>query len=1233
MTNSVLAHFKISVLLIASLFVIHSQISKAEDIDLFVQDLDESIRGNVLFVMDNSGSMGAIAGYKFGRPFTRMKAVKDSMKRFISSAENINFGLMSFSRSTQGGKVDLAVNPIEGQRATALSIVDGYTPNVIATPLAETLYEAMLYFQGEIARYGRSESASGSIAGGRYISPAVQECQKNNIIYFTDGEPWRDRDIIGKVHDLLSGKTLPSSLDPRCNGWGVAGSCFDELSWYLNNTDLRDGLPGNQNARIFTIAGFGAAWEELMRNAAEHGGGEFYSALNEVQLDNALADILSKVREDASIFTAPATTTDAFNALETGDEVYFVMFQPVDGKRWKGNLKRYRLGDDNQIYDADDNLAIDPVTGFFRDSARSFWSSEADGQSIESGGMAENRNQNAPAFTNIGGDRDETLSLPVNKLHEINGKITEGVLGVLSASNRETVIKWARGVDVDDEDNDGSNTDNRLTVGDPLHTQPVVINYFSNDRTVYFSTNDGFLYGVNADNGATEFSFIPQDLLGNLSEYRGIDGNEWRVIETFSVSGSLSYTTTLYHNRVYKAGFPQGGSSQNMELSAGRYDIFDGSGSLTNREVRVVNGGKTLELSTNGTDWSQYQLTVTKGFFSNFGKRIQYVLSEPRDNQNKIYGLDGPIAFWVNDLNGNGRVLKENNGFRESGEHVYLYLTMRRGGNNIYALDVTNRTSPVLKWVIRGNDNNGSDLSGDFGHLGQTWSKPKLTTVRWNGENKKVLFFGGGYDPSIDTPNVDVTLGKNLLLRSWQTDNNTETIEALPATTYGPGLGSVIAYEMEADSDDTGNIYQYIKANKGDTVRVTLDYSARVHDPGDGSTLYVYLGNQWLDVLSRPTHGWHRYTYDLVVDQPNPRFEFHAKDPRGNNSLGGIINSETLSIVKMASASGGGSSSSVIIPSNVGNAVFMVDAETGDLLWKASNSDADLNIRGMEHSIPSNVTLVDIDRDGLTDYLFAADTGGQIIRIDINEDNTRASNFATGGVIARISGKSEENARRFFQSPDVSISKSNDYLNIAIGSGLRQSPLDTSVSDRMYVIKDYHVYQAPSSYNYTSSGLITESNLYNATSNVIQDGSIAQRQSAQILLNDSHGWYIVLEEEGEKILSDSNTFNGVLLFSSFVVNKDSAKSCSSKLGENYFYAVDIENASSVLNLDAIGSLDELNKGDRKTILKHGTIAPGPSVINQGVDGYEICIGLECFKDTLQSIGSVPVKSRFWRENR
>ncbi len=74
-------------------------------------------------------------------------------------------------------------------------------------------------------------------------------------------------------------------------------------------------------------------------------------------------------------------------------------------------------------------------------------------------------------------------------------------------------------------------------------------------------------------------------------------------------------------------------------------------------------------------------------------------------------------------------------------EEVILLFGMRRGGNAIFALKVTDRNNPELLWEI-----DGTDLPG----LGQTWSDPAITKVNVGGTVKEVAIIGGGYDASQD---------------------------------------------------------------------------------------------------------------------------------------------------------------------------------------------------------------------------------------------------------------------------------------------------------------------------------------------------------------------------------------------------------------------------------------------------------------------------------------------------
>ena len=72
----------------------------------------------------------------------------------------------------------------------------------------------------------------------------------------------------------------------------------------------------------------------------------------------------------------------------------------------------------------------------------------------------------------------------------------------------------------------------------------------------------------------------------------------------------------------------------------------------------------------------------------------------------------------------------------------------------------------------------------------------------------------------------------------------------------------------------------------------------------------------------------------------------------------------------------------------IGNSIYIVDSETGALLWHGGRPGRDETFavagRAMDYSIPARIRVVDIDGDGLADRMYAGDMGGQVWRFDIH---------------------------------------------------------------------------------------------------------------------------------------------------------------------------------------------------------------------------------------------------------
>ena len=147
-----------------------------------------------------------------------------------------------------------------------------------------------------------------------------------------------------------------------------------------------------------------------------------------------------------------------------------------------------------------------------------------------------------------------------------------------------------------------------------------------------------------------------------------------------------------------------------------------------------------------------------------------------------------------------------------------------------------------------------------------------------------------------------------------------------------------------------------------------------------------------------------------------------------------------------------------------GNAIYVADAITGQLMWKAvrgsgSGSATIFEHPGLTDSIPSTLSVADTDGDGFTDRMVVGDTGGNIWRADIYGPDTSKWQLTLLASVGRHSGLSGiDNDRRFFHRPDVVPSKDGNGLfdAVVIGSGNRANPLDRGgmPTNFTYMIKD-----------------------------------------------------------------------------------------------------------------------------------------------------------------------------------
>jgi type IV pilus assembly protein PilY1 len=488
---------------------------------------------------------------------SRAEIMQEVTKNVLNSVTNMNVGIMRFN-DRAGGVVLLAPTDLDTNRASILSTIDTLDP-FVWTPLAETLFESALFWQGLPANYGNlNEFPTDPLALSTSVVPRIYKrpenmlaCSKNYNVLITDGVPREDTDTPGMLDQLPNYATVLNRTD--CTGTGD-GACLDDVAEYLSKTDINPSLAGRQSVVTHTI-GF---VEDLpfLRNVAEGSGGQYLQANDADSLTVALTEIVSQINERSLSFTAPAVSVNTFNRTRNLNDVYLTMFGARNNAHWPGNLKAYRI-EDGTIVDATGADAVDPGTGFFYSTARSFWTTgQADGNDVLMGGAA-NQLPTPDArrlFTNNGLDDD---------LSDISNALSTGNLPMYTiadfglASTGTTIselIDWMRGEDQVDPDGDGIfETVTRYAMGDPLHSRPASVVYGGTETSpqavIYTATNDGYLHAIDAQNGRELWSYVPKELLPNMARLKedpelkyklyGLDGDIVPVVRDKDGDGTI----------------------------------------------------------------------------------------------------------------------------------------------------------------------------------------------------------------------------------------------------------------------------------------------------------------------------------------------------------------------------------------------------------------------------------------------------------------------------------------------------------------------------------------------------------------------------------------------------------------------------------------------------------------------------------------------------------------------
>ena len=225
---------------------------------------------------------------------------------------------------------------------------------------------------------------------------------------------------------------------------------------------------------------------------------------------------------------------------------------------------------------------------------------------------------------------------------------------------------------------------------------------------------------------------------------------------------------------------------------------------------------------------------------------------------------------------------------------------------------------------------------------------------------------------------------------------------------------------------------------------------------------------------------------------------------------------------------------------------FDTTSGNGDLLWWTSSSNNGAGnanftkVTDMNHSIVTEIRVLDRNYDGLTDQLVFADLGGRVWRVDINsaedaddfvvERVTKLLDLSASGSNAASSGT--DALPRIYEKPLVTFTRLGEGTDIVglvtVGTGDRSSPVraQRNVADRIYTFVDrdiarpdlfcYDVQDTPDdecdgvTTTLAQPSAITPADLVPLTSNNSGEFTNTQTIKTQMDSYTKLGWYLPL---------------------------------------------------------------------------------------------------------------------------
>ena len=689
-----------------------------------------------------------------------IKLVLNELVCNASTPTRLNVGLMllkpakgtyannagtSINNSGVTGFVRRAVTSLNASRCpTLLGDLDTLFGNITSSDFKAdasanyggALFEAFKYYGGHASPSGTSTGTAGTPVGHvgygalRFGTPiAIEE-----TLAFTDPDTRLSyRSPItsptantcgGKNYVLLVGNGYPNADDTSLlSGLGysylaaqfplaASGRISDVWARFLATTDVSP-ISGQQTVQTYVMNIYNASPDPdqttLLKSIARNGNGTYY------EIGGNLGGLIDSFRNffisinAANQAFAPATLPMGLSAggLDL-NQVYLGMFRPDKNPRWFGNLKLYQLA----LYGTNDNGTPDNA-----------------GDDRPNLYLTDSSNQTPPRKVQSGTGflADDAVSFWTQPSTFWNFRCGP------SSSTGDPLLC---GTPISGSDAPDGAVVEKGGAGQKLRLE-FTADASNSNRKLYTDSNGSLITVTSGNVTAGQLGVSTSSERDNLVNwYRGVDN----IGENPSTSNGPrpSLTGDVLHSEPVAVNYGNAGGGCSGAATGDIVVFYAGNDGL----LRALNGG-----TTGGTELWAY---IPSDFLASIKRlrdnapAVTFPAPVPAGAFNRPYRIDGNLSVYAPDANGDCVPDK-----------VWLFVSLRRGGRFIAALDVADRNSPRLIWK-RANTDAG------FSELGQTWSKLKpimLKPAAAGGADRLALIFGAGYDPNAEDRPFDTGAG------------------------------------------------------------------------------------------------------------------------------------------------------------------------------------------------------------------------------------------------------------------------------------------------------------------------------------------------------------------------------------------------------------------------------------------------------------------------------------------